>query len=145
MRSAKRLSVTAGNCRWVRTSSRKVRRLLKKTGLTDAWKLSEADLQAKWYLEHHDYKEAKRKRAHQWRLEYLETRLAAVQSAKKGNIKACTRRAQVQRMAQKEETQRRRKAQGKGFSGGLQQIKVAQAAQDGTPHWVTCQSKRLVE
>ncbi|CAJ1944178.1 unnamed protein product [Cylindrotheca closterium] len=129
----------------VRTSSRKVRRLLKKTGLTDAWKLSEADLQAKWYIEHQDYKEVKRKRAHQWRLEYLETRSAAVQRAKKGNIKACTRRTRVQRMAQKEETQRRRKAQGKGFSGGLQQIKVAQVAQDGTSHWVTCQSQRLVE
>ncbi|CAJ1945827.1 unnamed protein product [Cylindrotheca closterium] len=48
-------------------------------------------------------------------------------------------------MAQKEETRPRRKAQGKGFSGGLQQIKVAQVAQDGTSHWVTCQSKRLVE
>ncbi|CAJ1934788.1 unnamed protein product, partial [Cylindrotheca closterium] len=35
--------------------------------------------------------------------------------------------------------------QGKGFSGGLQQIKVAQVAQDGTSHWVTCQSQRLVE
>ncbi|CAJ1948193.1 unnamed protein product [Cylindrotheca closterium] len=76
----------------VRTSSRKVRRLLKKTGLSDAWKLSKADLQAKWYHEHQAYKDVKRKRAHQWRLEYLETRLAAVQSAKKGNIKARTRR-----------------------------------------------------
>ncbi|CAJ1968250.1 unnamed protein product [Cylindrotheca closterium] len=76
----------------VRTSSRKVRRLLKKTGLTNAWKLSEADLQAKWYLEHQDYKEAKRKRAHQWRLEHLEIQSAAVQRAKKGNIKAPTRR-----------------------------------------------------
>ncbi|CAJ1945328.1 unnamed protein product [Cylindrotheca closterium] len=48
-------------------------------------------------------------------------------------------------MAQKEETRWRRKAQGKGFSGGLQQIKVAQVAQDGSSHWVTCQSKRLLE
>ncbi|CAJ1932023.1 unnamed protein product [Cylindrotheca closterium] len=58
--------------RQVRTSSWKVRRLLKKTRLTDAWKLSKADLQAKWYLEHQSYEEAKRKHAHQWRLEYLE-------------------------------------------------------------------------
>ncbi|CAJ1945848.1 unnamed protein product [Cylindrotheca closterium] len=129
----------------VRTSSRKVRRLLKKIGLTDAWKLSEADLQAKWYLEHQAYKEAKRKRAHQWRLEYLEIRLAAVRRTKKGNIKARIRRTRVQQMAQKEETRRQRKAQGKGFSGGLQQIKVAQVAQDGTSHWVTCQSKCIVE
>ncbi|CAJ1927568.1 unnamed protein product [Cylindrotheca closterium] len=131
--------------RKVRTSSRKVRRLLKKTGLSDAWKLSEADLQGKWYLEHRDYKEAKRKRACQWRREYLELQSAAVQKAKKGNIKARSRRTRVQQMAQKEETRRRRKAQGKGFSGGLQQIKVAQVAQDGSSHWVTCQSKCLVE
>ncbi|CAJ1933130.1 unnamed protein product, partial [Cylindrotheca closterium] len=62
----------------VRTGSRKVRCLLKKTGLSDAWKLSEADLQAKWHLEHQEYKEVKRKRAHQWRLEYLESKSAAV-------------------------------------------------------------------
>ncbi|CAJ1953797.1 unnamed protein product, partial [Cylindrotheca closterium] len=129
----------------VRTSSRKVRRLLKKTGLSDAWKLSESDLQAKGHLEYQAYKEVKRERAQQWRLEYLENRSAAVQKAKKSNIKARTRRTRVQRMAQKEETRRRRKAQGKGFSGGLQQIKVAQVAPDGTSHWVTCQSKRLVE
>ncbi|CAJ1933465.1 unnamed protein product, partial [Cylindrotheca closterium] len=76
----------------VRTSSRKVRRLLKKTGLSDAWKLLEADLQATWYLEHQEYKEVKRKRAHQWRLKYLESQSAAVQKAKKGNIKARSRR-----------------------------------------------------
>ncbi|CAJ1940821.1 unnamed protein product [Cylindrotheca closterium] len=115
----------------VRTSSRKAPRLLKKTGLSDAWKLLESALQAKWHLEYQAYKEVKRKRVQQWRLEYLENRSAAVQKAKKSNIKARTRRTQVQRMAQKEETRRRRKAQGKGFSGGLQQIKVAQ---DGTSH-----------
>ncbi|CAJ1948781.1 unnamed protein product [Cylindrotheca closterium] len=124
---------------------RRFRRLLKKTGLSDAWKLLEPDLQAKWYLEPQEYKEVKLKQAHQWRLEYLGTRLAAVQEARKGNINACSRRTQVQWMAQKEETRRRWKAQGKGFSGGFQQIKVAQVAQDGSSHWVTCQSKRLVE
>ncbi|CAJ1938405.1 unnamed protein product [Cylindrotheca closterium] len=81
------------NCRkLVRTSSRKVWRLLKKNGLSDAWKLSEADLEAKWYLEHQDYTEVKQKRAHQWRLEYLENESAADQKAKKSNIKARTRR-----------------------------------------------------
>ncbi|CAJ1944017.1 unnamed protein product [Cylindrotheca closterium] len=99
---------------------------------------------AKWYLEHQAYKEAKRKRAHQWRLEYLENRSAAVRRAKKGNIKARIR-LKSSGWHKKEETRWRRKAQGKGFSGGLQQIKVTQVAQDGTSHWVTCQSKRLVE
>ena len=56
--------------RQVRTSSRKVRRLMKSTGLSDSWKMTELELQEHWAAEQREYKEAKRNLAFQWRTEY---------------------------------------------------------------------------
>ena len=131
--------------RQVRTSSRKVRRLMKSTGLSDSWKMTELELQEHWAAEQREYKEAKRNLAFQWRTEYLSTRSTEVTKAKKRSSQSRLRYNRVQRMAQREETRRRRKAQGKGFSGGLQQIKVSRPAPEGSPQWVTCLSRRLVE
>ena len=49
----------------------KIRRLMKKLGLTEAWRLSEAELQAEWENELKAYKEDKRKQASKLRQRHL--------------------------------------------------------------------------
>ena len=131
--------------RGVRTSSRKIRRLMKKPGLTEAWRLSEAELQAEWENELKAYKEDKRKQASMLRQRHLEVHSKSVKKAKSKATAARAKWSRTQRMLQKEETRRRRKAQGKGFSGGLQQIKVSRPLPDGGSQWATCSSKASVE
>jgi hypothetical protein len=131
--------------RGVRTSSRKIRRLMKKLGLTEAWRLSEAELQVEWENELKAYKEDKRKQASKLRQRHLEVHSKSVKKAKSKATAARARWSRTQRMLQKEETRRRRKAQGKGFSGGLQQIKVSRPLPDGGSQWATCSSKASVE
>lgn len=50
-------------------------------------------------------------------------------------------------MEQKEETRRRRKAQGKGFTGGLREIKVMRVPgdEDDEDNWIACNQRVHVE
>jgi hypothetical protein len=129
----------------VRTSSRLVRRLLKKTGLFNAWKLSEVDLQFRVEEERKAYYKAKRQDALELRQAHVKVSSATRKPASKRSSRAKARHARCQRMQQKEETRRRRKAQGKGFSGGLAKIQVERLLPDGSSEWITCSSKKLVE
>ena len=68
--------------RGVRTSSRKIRRLMKKLWLTEAWRLSEAELQAEWESELKAYKEDKRKQSSKLRQRHLEVHSKSVKNAR---------------------------------------------------------------
>ena len=132
----------------LRTSSRKIRRLLKKTGLTESWKLSESELQTQLAAERNKYNKAKSRRSKRLRRYHvIDVRSSAPARAKRKSAKQRARSSRVQRMLQKEETRRRRKAQGKGFSGGLVRIQVAgnSTASSASATWTTCSTQRLVE
>ena len=131
----------------VRTSSRQIRRLLKKTGNSDAWRLSEAEVLASLDEARRKYKNAKKKQASKWRSRFIQASSSTPMQAQFRLQKGRARISRFQRMEQKEETRRRRRAQGKGFSGGLLEIKVQrrQGDEDDDANWVTCSTQRLVE
>ena len=129
----------------LRTSSRKIRRLLKKTKLPDLWKSPLELLQRQLEEEWKKYKALKATRAQTFRTNHITVRSTAPARASSRLSKRRIRISRSQRMAQKEETRRRRKAQGKGFSGGLKQIQVLASASSASESWVTCTSRKLVE
>ena len=131
----------------VRTSSRKIRRLLRKTGNPEAWRLSEAEVLVSLDNSRRKYKNAKKKQAAKWRAKFVQASSSSPMQAHFKLQKGRARISRFQKMEQKEETRRRRRAQGKGFSGGLTEIKVQckPGDEDDDTNWVTCSTKRLVE
>ena len=126
-----------------RVSSRKIRRLLKKTGMEQAWRWSLPELMVKLRAERKEYKEMKRTKAHAWRRAHIDSRLRAAKSVRHLSKKAKSRFLRLQRMKQREEARRRRCARGKGFSGGLRAIQVPNP---GSPNdLITITDQRLVE
>jgi hypothetical protein len=71
---------------------------MKKLGLTEAWRLSEAELQAEWENELKAYKEDKRKQASKLRQRHLEVHSKSVKKAKSKATAARARWSRTQRM-----------------------------------------------
>src|SRR5210317_476621 len=107
-----------------RVSSRKIRRLLTKTRLRNAWKLSTAGLRLRLKEEKSSYNKAKKSSAAQWRREHIDGLLTKARRRQWTSKKSKARFLRLRRMKQREETRRRRRARGKGYSGGLQAIHV---------------------
>ena len=109
-----------------RVSSRKVRRLLKKTHRPDAWKLDTASLEIRLKNERKEYKEAKKNSASQWRKDYIDVQVKSTKKKQWRSSKAREHYLRLRQMKQREEARRRRRARGKGSSGGLRAIQVEQ-------------------
>ena len=109
-----------------RVSSRKVRRLLKKTHRPDAWKLDTASLEIRLKNERKAYKEAKKNSASQWRKDYIDVQVKSTKKKQWRSSKARDHYLRLRQMKQREEARRRRRARGKGSSGGLRAIQVEQ-------------------
>ena len=134
--------------RGVRTSSRKLRRRMQKLSLQDAWRLSEAEMVIELDKIKKKYRNAKKRMAKKWRSQSIQASSSAPKNAGFSMAKRQARMNRYQRMEQKEEIRRRRRAQGKGFSGGLMEIKVQRvlgADEDDPSNWVSCTEQRLVE
>ena len=129
-----------------RVSSRKVRRLMKKTGLLDAWSKSTEELEQALKAERKKYREAKRNNAATWRKEHLEVQLKSAKKKRWRSERTKARFQRLRRMRQREEARRRQRARGKGFSGGLRAIQVERISpSDGTVHLETITDRSLVE
>ena len=128
-----------------RVSSRKVRRLMKKTGHLEAWKMSTLDLQNTLKQERKAYKEAKRSSAVQWRRDHIAVQVKVSKRKKWRSRQARERFLRLRRMKQREEARRRRRAQGKGSSGGLRAIQVEHTTATGQRVTRTIRDRLLVE
>ena len=128
-----------------RVSSRKVRRLMKKTGRPEAWKKSTTDLQECLKLERQAYKEAKRTSAVKWRRDYISVQVKVSKKKKWRSRQARERFLRLRRMKQREEARRRRRAQGKGSRGGLRAIQVEHTTASGQKITRTIKDRKLVE
>lgn len=84
-------------------SSRKVRRLMKKTNLGSAWKLQLPKLQAKLKDELASYRKAKQFWANKWRKSHLEAQLRSARKKQWRNAKAGERFLRLRWMKQREE------------------------------------------
>ena len=129
------------------TSSRKVRRLLSKTQLPDAWRLSIPELQLKLAEENKKLKDASAHQMACWRAQFLDQKKRDVGSDFQRSKSRYNRErhANLHLMKQKEEARRRRKARGKGFSGGLKVIQVDHIQPDGTVNDITVSHRPGVE
>ena len=107
------------NCR---VSSRKVRRLMKKTGHPTAWRLPTEEIIQRLRAERRAYRSAKRNNAEQWRKQHIGNQLRSAKKFKWRSKKARERFQRLRRMRQREEVRRRRRARGKGATGGLKAI-----------------------
>ena len=128
-----------------RVSSRKVRRLLKKTKLRDAWTKSTAELESCLKSERSAYKEAKRSQASKWRKEFISAQTKDARKKQWKSQKARDRFLRLRRMKQREEARRRRRAQQKGSTGGLRAIQVEEKRPDGSNCLRTITDRVLVE
>ncbi|CAJ1940619.1 unnamed protein product, partial [Cylindrotheca closterium] len=128
-----------------RVSSRKVRRLMKKTALPQAWRKSEGDLEDCLKQERALYKQAKHTYAARWRKDFLTVQTKDAKKHQWKSWKARDRFFRLRRMKQREEARRRRRAQSKGSTGGLQAIQIEAHLPDGTTSLRTITDRRLVE
>ena len=124
-----------------RTSSRKILRLLKRTGLV------EAEMTLALHEARKRYNNSKKQYAKKSRKNFIQSSSSAPMQAHFKLAKGQARISRFQRMEQKEETWRRRRAQGKGFLGGLREIKVQATPgdEDNESNWLTCTARRHVE
>ncbi|CAJ1957791.1 unnamed protein product [Cylindrotheca closterium] len=128
-----------------RVSLRKVRRLMKKTELPQAWRKSEVDLDDCLKQERSMYKQAKRTYAAQWRKNFLTVQTKDAKKHQWKSRKARDRFFRLRQMKQREEARRRRRAQSKGSTGGLQAIQIEEHLPDGTTSLWTITDRRLVK
>ena len=127
-----------------RVSSRKIRRLMKKTRLHDAWRKTTAELEEALLAERGAYKNAKRQ-APQLRRDFLTAQTQDATKKKWKSQKAHDRFLRLRRMKQREEARRRRRAQQKGSTGGLRAIQVEETVSDGSTRLRTITERSLVE
>ena len=127
-----------------RVSSRKVRRLMKKTRLSDAWRKPTAELEECLHTERLAYKQAKRQ-ATQLRRDFITAQTNDAKKKKWKSRKAHDRFLRLRRMKQREEARRRRRAQQKGSTGGLQAIQIEETLSDGSTRLRTITDRALVE
>ncbi|CAJ1970457.1 unnamed protein product, partial [Cylindrotheca closterium] len=127
-----------------RVSSRKVRRLMKKTRLCNAWKQTTDKLEEALAAERRAYKQAKRQ-ATQLRRDFLTAQTKDAKKKKWKSQKAHNRFLRLRRMKQREEARRRRRAQQKGSTGGLRAIQIEEKLPDGTTRLRTITDCALVE
>ncbi|CAJ1960586.1 unnamed protein product, partial [Cylindrotheca closterium] len=128
-----------------RVSSRKVRRLMKKTELPQAWRKSEGDLEDCLKQERSLYKQAKHTYAARWRKDFLTVQTKDAKKHQWKSRKAHDRFFRLRRMKQREEARRRRRARSKGSTGGLQAIQIEEHLPDGITSLRTITDRRLVE
>ncbi|CAJ1945348.1 unnamed protein product [Cylindrotheca closterium] len=107
-----------------RVSSRKVCRLMKKTALPQAWRKSAVDLEDCLKQERSLYKQAKHTYAAQWRKDFLTVQTKDAKKHQWKSRKARDRFFWLQRMKQREEARRRRRAQSKGSPGAFRLFKL---------------------
>ena len=119
---------------------------MKKTGLTDAWKVPTLDMEKRLAAVKKAYKMAKKDNVVDWRKAHLTNQLRDAKKKLKRSPKAQERYLLLWRMKQREETRRRRKARGKGFQGGLKAIQVLVPSEQGTgTRLATITDRHLVE
>ncbi|CAJ1938373.1 unnamed protein product, partial [Cylindrotheca closterium] len=128
-----------------RVSSRKIRRLMKKVGIPDAWTKTTTELEAALCQDRKDYLEAKTHYAAKWRKDFLTVQAAKSKKKQWRSRKARDRFLRLRRMKQREEARRRRRAQGKGSTGGLHAIQVEERLPSGEVGLRTVSERSQVE
>ncbi|CAJ1954071.1 unnamed protein product [Cylindrotheca closterium] len=128
-----------------RVSSRKIRRLMKKTKLPDAWKKTTVELETALRNDRKEYLHAKKNHAVSWRKEFLTVQVKKSKKKQWTSRKARDRFLRLRRMKQREEARRRRRAQSKGSTGGLQAIQVEEQLPTGQVDLRTLTDRRQVE
>ena len=128
-----------------RVSSRKVRRLLRKTDEPMAWKLTQAELESHLKEDLGRYREAKKGKLSHWRKQHVTNRTAEIAKVRHKSASQQERYHQLRTMKQREETRRRRKARSNGLSGGLRAIQVEQVDAQGNSRLQTITDQALVE
>ncbi len=129
-------------------SSRRLRRLLVKSDLVDAWKLDPAELEEARQLDRRKLTVLK-KSAEDLRASHISNRrhLALTKKHRSPKPSAATEvKQRLRHMQQREDARRRRRAMGKNFGGGLCEIQVeTQPSAASAPTLVTCSTQELVE
>ncbi|CAJ1959460.1 unnamed protein product [Cylindrotheca closterium] len=126
-------------------SSRKIRRLMKKTKLPDAWKETAVELENALRNDRKEYLHAKKNHAVTWRKEFLTIQVKKSKKKQWTSRKARDWFLRLRRMKQREEARRRRRAQSKGSTGGLQAIQVEEQLPTGQVDLQTLTDRRQVE
>lgn len=116
----------------IQVSSRLVRRLLKANDSLDAWRLSLEEIQSELDKTNKEWLEAKPV-APKWRNDHINVLSTAAKKLRVKSKKASQRKAKILKLRQQEESRRRKRALGKGFSGGLQMIQVESVSETGQP------------
>ena len=126
-------------------SSRKLRRLMNKTRLLDAWRMSLDELEDKLAEDTRLYSSIKKTPlARQWRSQFVLKRRDWARRRRHKSLHGLSRFERLQRMRQREEARRRKKAQGKGATGGLRAIQIEQQQENGSTRLVTLTDPNLV-
>ncbi|CAJ1956975.1 unnamed protein product [Cylindrotheca closterium] len=128
-----------------RVSLRKIRRLMKKVGIPDAWTKTTTELEAALRQDRKDYLEAKTHYAAKWRKDFLTVQAAQSKKKQWRSQKARDRFLRLRRMKQREEARRRRRAQAKGSTGGLHAIQVEERLPSGEVGLRTVSERSQVE
>ncbi|CAJ1939978.1 unnamed protein product [Cylindrotheca closterium] len=127
-----------------RVSSQKVRRLMEKTRLCNVWKQTTDELEEALAAERRAYKQAKHQ-ATQLRRDFLTAQTKYAKKKKWKSQKAHDRFLRLRQMKQQGEARRRRRAQQKGSTGGLQAIQIEEKLPDGTTRLCTITDRALLE
>ncbi|CAJ1943883.1 unnamed protein product, partial [Cylindrotheca closterium] len=128
-----------------RVSSRKIRRLMKKTKLPNAWKKTTVELEKALRNDRKEYLHAKKNHAVTWRKKFLTIQVKRSKKKQWTLRKARDRFLRLRRMKQREEARRRRRAQSKGSTSGLQAIQVEEKLPNGKVDLRTLTDRRQVE
>ncbi|CAJ1945733.1 unnamed protein product [Cylindrotheca closterium] len=128
-----------------RVSSRKIRRLMKKTKLPDAWKKTTVELEKALRNDRHEKLHAKKIHAVTWCKEFLTIQVKKSKKKQWTSLKARDRFLRLRQMKQHEEARCRRHAQSKGSTGGLQAIQVEEHLHTGQVDLRTLTDRRQGE
>ncbi|CAJ1957324.1 unnamed protein product [Cylindrotheca closterium] len=97
---------------------------MKKTKLPGAWKKTTSKLETELRNDRKEYLHARKNHTVTWRKEFLTVQVKKSKKKQWTSRKARDRFLRLRRMKQREEARRRRRAQSKGCTGGLQAIQV---------------------
>ena len=119
-------------------SSRRLRRLMSKTGLPEAWRMSKEEVEKNLKKDRECLNSIKKSpTASAWRSQFLAKRREWARKRQHRSLQGLSRAERMQRMAQREETRRRKKAQGKGATGGLKAIQIEHMLPNGSIRLIT--------
>lgn len=119
-------------------SSRRLRRLMQVTHLPNAWRLSLEEIEENLKKDRASLKTLKKTGAvHQLWARFLVKRRNWAKQRRHKSLHGLSRLERMQRMRQREETRRRKKAQGKGSTGGLKAIQIEHKLPNGSIKLIT--------